>query len=191
MNINENTISVGVIGVGAMGQHHARILASLPGVRLIGVADPDLDRAQSVASQYGVPASRDYREMLDQAQAFTIAAPTSLHHAIGMECIRHNAHILVEKPLAGTVPQATELTAAAAAAGTVLQVGHVERFNPTFSELAKVLANQRILALEARRLSPFVERAADVSAVFDLMVHDLDLLLDLVKSPVTSIQAVG
>lgn len=191
MNKNDDIIAVGVIGVGAMGQHHARIIASMPGVRLAGVADPDLAQAQRVASQYGVPAFRDYREMLGRAQAFTIAAPTSLHHAIGMDCIRHNAHTLIEKPLASTVPHAKELTEAAAAAGTVLQVGHVERFNPTFSELVKVLANQRILAVEARRLSPFVARVADVSAVFDLMVHDLDLLLALVKSPVTSIQAAG
>lgn len=190
-NRDDLETSIGVIGVGSMGQHHVRIMASLPGVRLVGVADPDSRQAEAVAAQYGVPAFHDYHMLLARVQAVSIAAPTPLHHTIGMECLGRKVHVLMEKPLASTVPQARELTATSAAEGMVLLVGHVERFNPTFSELVKVVANRRILALESRRLSPFVQRAADVSAVFDLMVHDLDLILDLVKVPVTSIQAAG
>ena len=191
MSMNRRTIAVGVIGVGSMGQHHARIMASLPGVRFAGIAEPDTQQAAAIASQHGVDAFEDYRHLLDTVDAVTIAAPTPLHHAIGTECLRHGVHVLMEKPLASDVVQAVDLAKAAQETGLVLQVGHVERFNPTFIELVKVLAKERLLALEARRLSPFVQRAADVSAVFDLMVHDIDLVLELVASPVADIQAMG
>ena len=191
MTMNRRAISVGVIGVGSMGQHHARIMASLPGVSFAGIADPDTRQAADIAAQHGVDTFEDYRHLLDTVDAVTIAAPTSLHPAIGQECLRRGVHVLMEKPLAGDVAQAVELAEAAQKAGVVLQVGHVERFNPTFTELVKVLAGERLLALEARRLSPFVQRAAEVSAVFDLMVHDIDLVLELGGSPVTDIQAMG
>ncbi len=191
MSDDRRIISVGVIGVGSMGQQHARIMASLPGVRLVGVADANSGQATTIAGRYGAKAFEDYRQLLESVEAVSIAAPTALHHAIGMECLRRKVHVLMEKPLAGSVREAKELAEAASEAGKVLQVGHVERFNPTFTEMAKVLANERLLALEARRLSPFVQRAADVSAVLDLMVHDLDLALKLVDSSVAQVQAVG
>lgn len=186
-----NAISVGVVGVGSMGQHHARIMASLSGANLVGVADAGPNRARQIASRYGVQAFEDYRVLLKQVEAVSVAAPTELHHTIGMDCLRRGVHVLMEKPLAATVGEAQELAEAADRAGVTLQVGHIERFNPTYGELVKVLQGKRILALEARRLSPFTTRASDVSVVFDLMVHDLDLILDLVKAPVLAVQAVG
>lgn len=184
-------IRTGVIGVGNMGQHHARVCATMPGSRLIGVADLDAARAELIASRYEVSAYRDYRALLDKVEAVCVAAPTSLHHAIGMACLEHGVHVLMEKPLAVSMEEARDLTATAHRRGLILQVGHVERFNPTFVELVNVLAEHQILALEARRLSPFATRAADVSVVYDLMVHDLDLIMTLVNSPVVGTQAIG
>jgi predicted dehydrogenase len=191
LNDNRRSISVGVIGVGSMGQHHARIMAALPGVRLIGVADSNFDQATTIAKRHGARAFKDYRQLLESVEAVSIAVPTALHHAIGMECLRRKIHILMEKPLADGGHEARELAKAASEAGMVLQVGHVERFNPTFAEMAKVLASEHLLVLEARRLSPFLQRAANVSAVMDLMVHDLDLALKLVDSSVAQVQALG
>ncbi len=191
MSDDRRTIPVGVIGVGSMGQHHARIMASLPGVRLVGIADTASLQARAIASLYGVQVFEDYRRLLESVEAVTIAVPTPLHHSIGMESLRHGIHVLMEKPLASSVHEARELAEAASEAGKVLQVGHVERFNPTFTELAKVLASEHLLALEARRLSSFVQRAAGESAVLDLMVHDLDLVLKLVNSSVAEVQALG
>lgn len=186
-------IRTGVIGVGNIGQHHARICASMPGSRFIGVADPDVERARLVAVRYEVPLFVDYRELLGQVEAVSIAAPTTLHHEIGLDCLRHGVHVLMEKPLAASLSEARVLIHTARDLGLVLQVGHIERFNPTFVELANVLADRlgEILALEARRLSPFATRAADVSVVYDLMVHDLDLILTLVNSPLVAVQAAG
>ncbi|MBI4203257.1 MAG: Gfo/Idh/MocA family oxidoreductase [Chloroflexi bacterium] len=174
-----------------MGQQHARILASLPGVRLVGVADASEGLAASIATQYGAEHYQDYHKLLGKVEAVTVAAPTALHHAIGLECISRGLHVMMEKPVAATSAQARELAQAAAGRGVVMQVGHIERFNPTFGEMANVLAKERLLALEVRRLSPYVERAADTSAVLDLMVHDLDLALKLVNSAVIHVGATG
>ena len=177
--------------MGSMGQHHARIMASLPGVRLVGVADADPRRVGAIASLYGVQAFEDYRHLLESVEAVTIAVPTPLHHSVGMESLHHGVHVLMEKPLATETTMARELAETATSQSLVLQVGHVERFNPTFAELAKILTNEHLLALEARRLSPFVQRAAGESAVLDLMVHDLDLVLKLVDSSIAEVQALG
>jgi predicted dehydrogenase len=184
-------ILTGVIGVGNMGQHHARIYASLPGSTLVGVADIDSVRAEAIAGRYEVKPFADYRRLLDEVEAVSLAAPTTLHHRIGMECLQRGVHVLMEKPLAASVAEARALADLAAPNNLVLQVGHVERFNPTFVELANVLRDHEVLALEARRLSPFATRAADVSVVYDLMVHDLDLIMNLVDSPVRAIEATG
>ena len=184
-------IRTGVIGVGNMGQHHARIYASLPGSTLIGVADTNATRAEAIASRYDVRPFSDYQRLLDEVEAVTVAAPTTLHHQIGMECLRRGVHILMEKPLAASVVDAHALDDLAVPSGLVLQVGHVERFNPTFVELVNVLRDHQVLAVEARRLSPFATRAADVSVVYDLMVHDLDLILNLIDAPVRTIEATG
>lgn len=184
-------IRTGVIGVGNMGQHHARVCATIPGSKLVGVADIDRHRAETIAGRYGVAAYTDYRELLDQVDAVCIASPTASHHEIGMASLERGVHVLMEKPLASTLEAARDLTARARDLGLVLQVGHVERFNPTFVELMNVLSDHQILGLEARRLSPFATRAADVSVVFDLMVHDLDLIMTLVGAPLRSVQAIG
>ncbi len=184
-------IRTGVIGVGNIGQHHARIYASLPDSHLVGIADIHPGRAQEIADRYQVPAYADYRALLDQVQAVSVAAPTTLHHEIGMACLEHGVHLLMEKPLAALMGQGHELVALARQSNLVLQVGHVERFNPTFVELTNVLAEHQILAVDARRLSPFATRAADVSVVYDLMVHDLDLILTLIRAPLRSISATG
>lgn len=187
----KHQIRTGVIGVGNIGQHHARIYTTLPGSLLVGIADTDPDRAQDIAGRYQVPAHADYRTLLEQVDAVSVAAPTTLHHEIGLACLARGVHVLMEKPLAASVQQGHELAALAEQSHLVLQVGHVERFNPTFVELANVLADLRILAVEARRLSPFATRAADVSVVYDLMVHDLDLILTLIPGPLRSVSATG
>lgn len=184
-------IRTGVIGVGNIGQHHARIYASLPGSQLVGIADTHPGRAHDIAQRYEVPAYADFRDLLDRVEAVSVAAPTTLHHEIGLACLERGVHVLMEKPLAASVEQGHELAAAASQAQLVLQIGHVERFNPTFVELANVLAEHQILAVEARRLSPFATRAADVSVVYDLMVHDLDLILTLIRAPLRSVSATG
>lgn len=184
-------IRTGVIGVGNMGQHHARILAMMPGSHLSGIADPDLKRAQEIAARHNVPAFADYHQLLEQVDAVSIAVPTMMHYPVGRACLEYGVPALIEKPLAASLNEAQLLVEYAQAAKLVLQVGHVERFNPTFTELVNVLAGQKILAVEARRLSPFAKRAADVSVVYDLMVHDLDLILTLITEPLTVTQAIG
>lgn len=187
----ETSKRVGVIGVGNMGQHHARIWSIMPGSQLIGVSDVNATRAQEIANLYGVTAYPDYRTLLDQVDAVSIAAPTTLHYQLGLACIERGVHMLIEKPLAPSLAEARLLDTATRRAGLVLQVGHIERFNPTFVELTKVLANLTILAIDARRLSPAAHRAADVSVVYDLMIHDLDLLLALVQADTNSVQTAG
>ncbi len=184
-------IRTGVIGVGNIGQHHARIYATLPGSQLAGIADIHAGRAQEIADRYEVTAYADYRTLLDKVDAVSVAAPTTLHHEIGLACLARGVHVMMEKPLAASVQQGYELAALAGQARLVLQIGHVERFNPTFVELANVLTDLQILAVEARRLSPFATRAADVSVVYDLMVHDLDLILNLIPAPLRSVSATG
>jgi virulence factor len=184
-------IRVGVVGVGAMGQHHARIWATMPGSRLVGVADPNSERAQEIGARHDVPAYADYRKLLEEVDAVSLAAPTTLHYQIALECLARGVHLLVEKPLAATLSEARLLADAVRQAGVRLQVGHVERFNPTFGELANVLGGRQIVAADARRLSPTATRASDVSVVYDLMVHDLDLILTLVEAPLADVKAVG
>jgi virulence factor len=184
-------IRTGVIGVGTMGKHHARVWATMPGSQLVGVADVNVPSARDIAGRYETTAYADYRELLRHVEAVSIAAPTKLHYEIGLECLRQGVHVLMEKPLAAALGEAQALVQAAGEAGVLLQVGQVERFNPTFVELANVLNGREVLALDARRLSPFAERAADVSVVYDLMVHDLDLILALVQVPLVMVQGVG
>jgi predicted dehydrogenase len=184
-------IRTGVIGVGSMGQHHARIWATMPDSGFVGLADPDPAKAQEIASRYHVPAYADYQDLLQQVEAVSIAVPTTLHYEIGLACLRQGVHVLIEKPVAASLAEAQMLIRAAQEAGLVLLVGYVERFNPTFVELTNVLNGHELIALDARRLSPFATRAADVSVVYDLMVHDLDLILTLVDAPLVTVQAVG
>lgn len=187
----QEPIRTGVIGVGNMGQHHARIWTIMPGSQLVGIADSDQVRAQEIAGRYEVPVYTDYRDLLKHVDAVSVATPTSSHYEIGLACLEHGVHALIEKPLAVSLSEAQTLTQIVQEAKLVLQVGHVERFNPTFIQLVNVLVGHTVLAIEARRLSPFATRAADVSVIYDLMVHDLDLILNLIEAPIASVQTIG
>ncbi|MBE9124881.1 MULTISPECIES: Gfo/Idh/MocA family protein [unclassified Coleofasciculus] len=184
-------IKIGVIGVGNMGQHHARVLSLLKDVEMVGVADINVERGLDTASKYRARFFEDYRDLIPYVEAVCIAVPTLLHYEVGMTCLRAGLHVLIEKPIAASIAEAESLVNAAAEYQRILQVGHIERFNPAFQELSKVLKTEQLLAVEAHRMSPYSHRANDVSVVLDLMIHDVDLLLELVASPVVRLTANG
>jgi len=184
-------IRIGVIGVGNMGQHHARVLSLLKDVEMVGVADINVERGLDTASKYRVRFFEDYRDLLPYVDAVCIAVPTRLHYEVGMTCLRSGVHALIEKPIAASISEAESLVNAAAEYQCILQVGHIERFNPAFQELSKVLKTEKLLALEAHRMSPYSHRANDVSVVLDLMIHDIDLLMELADAPVIQLTASG
>jgi predicted dehydrogenase len=182
-------LRMAVIGVGHLGKEHARILAGLPDVELVGVADVNLDQAQVVAQRCGTQAYADYWPLLNLVDAVTIAAPTTHHHALAAEFLRRGLPVLVEKPLAATLEEGQALVELSRQHGAALQVGHIERFNPAFEELARRPLQPKFV--ECERLGPFSGRSTDIGVVLDLMIHDLDLLLALVRAPVRSVEAVG
>lgn len=184
-------IRVGVIGVGNMGQHHTRVLGLLKDVELVGVSDINVERGLDTASKYRVQFFEDYRDLLPHVEAVCIAVPTRLHHAVGMACLQAGVHVLIEKPIAASIAEAESLVNEAAKSHCILQVGHIERFNPAFQELSKVLKTEELLAIEAHRMSPYSHRANDVSVVLDLMIHDIDLLLEMAAAPVVKLTASG
>ena len=184
-------VKVGVIGIGNMGWHHARVLSLLRDADLIGVADPDPERGHMATEQFGCRWFADYRQMLSEVEAVCIAVPTLLHHQVGLACLQAGLHVLIEKPIAASQDEATALINAAHQAHRLLQVGHIERFNPAFRELIKVVANEEVVVLEGRRHSPHSDRANDVSVVLDLMIHDIDLVLELAQAPVVRLAAAG
>jgi predicted dehydrogenase len=184
-------IRIGVIGVGNMGQHHTRVLSMLKDVELVGVADLNVERGLDTASKYRVRFFEDYRDLIEHVDAVCIAVPTRLHYAVGMTCLQAGIHVLIEKPIAASITEAESLVNVAAESHRILQVGHIERFNPAFQELSKILKTEELLALEADRMSPYSDRANDVSVVLDLMIHDIDLLLELAGSIVTKLTASG
>jgi predicted dehydrogenase len=182
-------LRMAVIGVGHLGKEHARILAGLPDVELVGVADIDPEQAQTVARRCGTKGYCEYWPLLNLVDAATIAVPTTQHHAIGVEFLRRGIPLLVEKPLAATLKEAEDLVELARRQRTMLQVGHIERFNPAFEEIARRPLQPKFV--ECERLGPLTGRSMDIGVVLDLMIHDLDLLLTLVKAPVRSVEAVG
>ena len=184
-------VRVGVIGVGNMGQHHTRVLSRFKDVELVGISDVNVERGLDTAGKYRVRFFEDYQELLKHVDAVCVAVPTRLHHAVGMACLSAGVHVLIEKPIAASIAEAESLVNAAAETNCILQVGHIERFNPAFQELHKVLKTEELLALEARRMSPYSQRANDVSVVLDLMIHDIDLLLELAGSTVSTLTASG
>ncbi len=184
-------IRIGVIGVGNMGQHHARVFSSMKDIELVGVADINIERGLETASKYKARFFEDYCELLPHVDAVCIAVPTRLHYAVGVNCLLAGIHVLIEKPIAASISEAESLVNAAAESQCILQVGHIERFNPAFAELSKVLKTEEVLALEAHRMSPYSSRANDVSVVLDLMIHDIDLLLELAASPLVKLTANG
>ncbi|GBF79695.1 Gfo/Idh/MocA family protein [Aphanothece sacrum] len=184
-------IRIGVIGVGNMGQHHTRVLSLLKDVEFVGISDVNVEKGIETASKYRVRFFESYLDLLPHVDAVCIAVPTRLHHTVGMDCLKAGVHTLIEKPIAASIAEAESLVNAAAEFNTILQVGHIERFNPAFQELSKVLKTEELLAVEAHRMSPYSQRANDVSVVLDLMIHDIDLLLELVGAPVIKLTASG
>lgn len=182
-------IKIGVIGAGKIGGLHAKVLSRIPEVELVGVCDTNLWRAQFVAWQHNSVAVRDYRDILKRSDAIVVAVPTPLHLEVGLAALEAGRHCLIEKPLAASVEEAKKLLESAEAAKLVLQVGHVERFNPAVLEAIKHIRNPRFITVE--RLGPYDPRMSHIGVVLDLMIHDLDILLTLVGSPVDSLEAVG
>ncbi len=182
-------LNVGVIGVGALGRHHARIFAALDGARLVGVADSSESRGRAVAETHGCEWFPDYRELLSRIDAVSIAVPTFAHREVAFECLSRGIPMMMEKPLAGNLRDAREIAELAEETGVVLQVGHVERFNPATRAARSLCGSPRYI--RSSRVSPFSFRSTDISIVHDLMIHDLDLILELVDSPPTRIQAFG
>ncbi len=182
-------VRIGVIGVGYLGKHHARILSAMPGVDLVGIVDTNLGRVTEVASAYGTRPSIDARELAGRVDAVTIAAPTALHHELALTFLSQGVSVLVEKPMARDLDEAEGMIAAASRAGALLAVGHTERFNPAVDVARAHLTDPRFI--EVHRLGVFPERSLDIDVVFDVMIHDLDVILSLVPAEVESIDAVG
>ncbi len=182
-------IRTAVIGVGYLGRFHAQKYAQLDGSKLVGVVDQNQQAAQAVGAELGVPVHTDYREILDKVDAVSLAVPTPLHHAIGRELLDRGIHVLIEKPIATTTQEAQELIDIARKRQCVLQVGHLERFNPAIVAAVARLKTPRFV--ESHRLAPFKQRGTDVSVVLDLMIHDIDLIQELVGQPIESIDAIG
>jgi predicted dehydrogenase len=182
-------IRVGVVGVGALGQHHARVYASLPDAELIGVVDAIPGRAEEIARPLGTKVFSSYQDLFGKVDAVSIATPTILHAEIGERLLKEGIHVLVEKPIAHTLEDADRLIRAAEANGRVLQVGHLERFNPAVVELRKIVRRPRFF--EAHRMGLFSPRSLDIDVILDLMIHDLDIICLLVPSPVSYVSAVG
>ncbi|CAE18732.1 probable oxidoreductase [Prochlorococcus marinus subsp. pastoris str. CCMP1986] len=191
MKPTSSSVKVGVIGIGNMGWHHARVLSLLRDADLVGVADPDESRGKLAVEQFQCEWFKDYHDLISKVDAICIAVPTLLHHKVGLDCLKAGVNVLIEKPIAATELEAKSLINASKINNCLLQVGHIERFNPAFRELNKIIQNEDIVVLEARRHSPHADRANDVSVVMDLMIHDIDLVLELVNSKIQKLAAVG
>jgi predicted dehydrogenase len=182
-------VSVGVVGVGNMGRHHARLLSGLPVARLVGVADPDLSRAQALAKEHRTHAFARAEEFPADTRAVIIAAPTPTHFPLAKSFLNRGWHCFIEKPLTERVEDAEEIIELARQKNLVLQVGHIERFNPAVVEMARQAKDP--LFIEASRLGPFDPRVAHVGVVLDLMIHDIDIVLALAQDKVVRLDAVG
>ncbi|MCX8042859.1 MAG: Gfo/Idh/MocA family oxidoreductase [Desulfobacterota bacterium] len=182
-------VRVGVVGVGYLGAFHVQKYAALSGVELIGIADINTGRAQQISAQYQVPAFTDYHDLFGKVDAVSVVVPTSLHHAIARDFLAHGIDVLVEKPITVTIEEADELIALARRERRILQVGHLERFNPALCALKGIVQNP--LFIETHRLAPFKDRGTDVDVILDIMIHDIDIILSLVNAPIRTMHAVG
>jgi predicted dehydrogenase len=185
----DNKITSAVVGVGYLGKFHAEKYAASAKAALVGVVDIDKARATEVASSVSVPAFTDYRELFGRVRCVSIAVPTRFHYQVARDFIDAGIDVLVEKPLTADIGEAQELVRAAQANNVLLQVGHLERFNPAIRRLEGVIRDPKFV--ECHRLAPFVERGTDVDVVLDLMIHDIDVIASLVRSPVERVEAVG
>ncbi|MEI7963133.1 MAG: Gfo/Idh/MocA family oxidoreductase [Verrucomicrobiota bacterium] len=183
------TIRAGVVGPGSIGINHARIYSELPDCELVAVYDANRAYAERAAAKYGGKPCTSLEEFAALVDIASVSTPTESHHEVGTFLLNKGKHLLIEKPIATNTAQALDLAATAAANNCILQVGHIERFNPGLEALEQQLANPRFL--EVTRLSPYPNRSMDIGVVLDVMIHDLEILLHLVRSPVTSVDAVG
>jgi predicted dehydrogenase len=188
-DFGDGSLRIGVIGVGVMGSNHARVLAELPGVKLVGVADPDRKRCDQVARSLGCTSFNDAGDLMRRGvDAVTIAAPTHLHRDIAIDCAARGMHVMVEKPIASTIEESRAIVAAARRAGVTLMVGHVERFNPAVQSIKRAIKDQDILSIAITRVGPFPPRMSNVGVVIDLAVHDIDLIRWFTDSEIVEIQ---
>jgi predicted dehydrogenase len=185
----DSALKIGVVGVGVMGSNHARVLADISNVQLVGIADPDRKQRDFVARTLGCAAFGDLDSLLKSGlDAVTIAAPTHLHHDLALECIARGVHLMVEKPIAPTVEEGRAIVAAARRAGVTLMVGHVERFNPAVESIKRAIKHEDILSIAITRVGPFPPRMSNVGVVIDLAVHDIDLIRWFTDSEIVEIQ---
>jgi predicted dehydrogenase len=182
-------IAVAVIGVGYLGKFHAEKYAASEKADLIAVVDENFARATEIAAAAGILALSDYRELFGRVQCVSVAVPTRVHHQVAKDFLTAGIDVLVEKPLAVSLEEARDLVALAESRNCILQVGHLERFNPAIRRLEGVIKEPKFV--ECHRLAPFVERGTDVDVVLDLMIHDIDVIASLVRSPVSRVEAVG
>jgi len=184
-------VKVGVIGVGRMGQRHCRVYSTLRQTQLVGVCDAVPEIGRRVAEEYEIPFYKDVEALLERVDAVSLTTPTPSHFGLAMRCLDRGVHVLIEKPVTETVEQAEILAQAAESCSLVVQVGHIERFNPAYMELKNVLEHMTVLAVHFRRLSPYLGSNTDVDVVLDLMTHDVDLALDLMGREPVSVNAYG
>jgi len=182
-------IKVGVVGIGHLGNYHLQKYKLLPDVEIAGVADTLQDRSRKAAALYGCTAFSDHREMIGSVDAVSVTVPTRAHHAVAKDFLSAGKDVLLGKPIAVTLEEADALIGLSEEKGALLQIGFVERFNPAVTALGKVI--EKPMFVESHRLHPFIERGTDVDVVLDLMIHDLDIILHFVRSPVKNVEAVG
>ncbi|MGH7854742.1 MAG: Gfo/Idh/MocA family oxidoreductase [Candidatus Binatia bacterium] len=185
----DGVTTAGVVGVGYLGKFHAEKYAASPKANLVAVVDTDRKRAREIGGPLGADGLADHRELFGRVQCVSVAVPTRCHFPIARDFIEAGIDVLVEKPLTADIGEARELVAAAKAKNVILQVGHLERFNPAIRRLEGVIKEPKFV--ECHRLAPFVERGTDVDVVLDLMIHDIDIISSLVRSPVERMEAVG
>jgi predicted dehydrogenase len=187
--VSRASLPIGVVGVGSLGFHHARLLRETPGARMVGIYDTSADRRAAVAAELGVPAFEALDALLDTAEALVVAVPTTEHAAVALAALERDVHLLIEKPIASTLAEADEILALAQRRGLIVATGHVERYNAALRACEPYLTEPRFI--ESHRLAPFGPRGIDVAVVLDLMIHDIDLVLAMVGRPVRSVDAVG
>jgi predicted dehydrogenase len=187
--MSESAIASGVVGVGYLGKFHAEKYAASARAELVAVADINEARVREIANSVGAAAFTDYRELFDRVRCVSIAVPTRDHYRVARDFIDAGIDVLVEKPLTADLAEARELVQAAQAKNVILQVGHLERFNPAIRRLEGIVKEPKFV--ECHRLAPFVERGTDVDVVLDLMIHDIDVIASLVRAPIQRVEAVG
>lgn len=182
-------VKIGVVGIGHLGRHHARLLAEIGGAELVGISDVNEAAGNEMSEKYNVPFYKDYRDLAGKVEAVTVVVPTFLHHEVARFFLERNVHTFIEKPITKTLEEANDLVGLAGEKQLTLQVGHVERFNAAILKLQSLCESPRFI--ECQRMGPFSPRIQDVGVVQDLMIHDIDIVLSLVRSPIRHIDAVG